>query len=259
MATVQELKQVAKELGVIGYSKMSKQKLMEAIEMKKQQMSMSDLQASASEPEASERNPHHNNDANADGADAFFVPSDNDAPPAGDDAVVAEDGGTKSESKPKKLIEFVSADNIKVVYRVNGRTMTDTVIVGWSKKDFCLHMYSSVRGDRIVSYATLITIFKKYTNGVHGDIARIVKAFGRIKAMPAPIKILQRKAKLANQEVVGEQRMENASASNRRRGTVDPEWLKQFTASFVAEYDRKPSGLEIRDAWIAYNGDKVEA
>lgn len=315
MATVKELKQQAMELGIKVNGKITKQQLMEAIEMKQReaqanqlreeivalmkqryditqliavknkqlydltgtmvsmrdvvnQLKGGDVQASASEPEASER--EQSTTSYDDEVDAFFVPSDEDAPPAeydGGSVFVDNDNGeasnmsenVKEESKVKKLIEFVSADNVKVVYRINGKEVTDTVIVGWSKKDFRMHMYSSMRGDRIVSYATLIALFKKYKNGEHGDIARIVNAFKRIRKMPAVIKVTQQKAKLAQQGVVAEPRKENAQTSNRRRGTVDPEWLQQFTASFAAEYDRKPSGLEIRDAWLAYNSEKLEA
>lgn len=145
-----------------------------------------------------------------------------------------------------KFIEFVSADNIKVEFIRDGRRH----IVGWSKKDFKMHLFTATgdrfTSDKLVSYVTIIKSFKELVNGVHGDVARVVNALVRIKAMPAQIKVLERKSKVSNsgQNVSGHVNQD----VRRHRGTVDAELMNAFVSTYADAFGISESEVRNKHA-----------
>jgi hypothetical protein len=122
-----------------------------------------------------------------------------------------------------KRFEYISADNMHVQFRA----AKDIVTVYWGD-DFKMHINSGRRGDRLTSYATLISMFKPFNNGVDGDIARIVKAIVRIKQLPAALKVQQHHA---------QQSAASTSVRTPKRGVVDPDVLSAFVAAYADAYD----------------------
>ena len=173
--------------------------------------------------------------APADVNDQTPPPADEDASDAsGHDNVIAD-----------KTFTFVRANNLGVVFMQKGVE----VKIGWNPND--AKTYIKTDDDmKNISIQTAIDRFKPFKNGVHGDIAQIVKALVRIKKMPAPIVI-------AKQKRMQQQRAERAASqpqtqkSARYSGTVDAGWLAEFRQQFEESTDRQPTGLEILAAWTS--------
>lgn len=150
-------------------------------------------------------------------------------------------------SEPKasdKLIEYVNGTDVAVHYRVKG----EDVIVGWSRDDYKLHIWSRRKGDRIVSYATLVNMMSKFTKGVHGDVGLVVKAFSRIRKKPAKIVMLERNNYTPKTTPVPNVNKQDQQ-ERPNRGMVDPQWLAAFREKYEANRGQQPSGQIIRAAW----------
>lgn len=143
-----------------------------------------------------------------------------------------------------KLIEYVNGTDVAVHYRVKG----EDVIVGWSRDDYKLHIWSRRKGDRIVSYATLVNMMSKFTKGVHGDVGLVVKAFSRIRKKPAKIVMLERNNYTPNMTPVPNVNKQDQQ-KRPNRGMVDPQWLAAFREKYEANRGQQPSGQIIRAAW----------
>lgn len=147
-----------------------------------------------------------------------------------------------------KLIEFVSSTAIAVHYKYRGID----VVVGWSKDDFKMHVWSKRKGSKLTSYGSMIKAMSHFKKGVHGDVGLVVNALKRIKLMPAKIKMLQAQLKAAN-EVSGNQvSPENVSPvkteekrSRANRGVAEAMWVKNFRDEFELIHERQPTAMEI--------------
>lgn len=158
-----------------------------------------------------------------------------------------------------KTFEFIRGNNLGVVFMQKGVQ----VKIGWNPNDAKTYIKVGDGPLKNMSIQSAIDKFKKFKNGVHGDVARIVKALVRIRKMPAPVLIAMRKRKeeqraeraaLQNNQrtqenVSPEVRKENPSKA-RYSGTVDASWLAEFRHEFNELHDRQPTGNEIKDAWL---------
>lgn len=144
-------------------------------------------------------------------------------------------------TKRIKPIEFIKATGLAVHYKANGKD----VIVGWSTTDFRMHIWSKEKGTRFISYPTLMRQFSKLKNGVHGDIARVVKALGRIKTKPVQIMNLEQEKKANAVSRADENVNEDASA---KQQPVTRELIKKVSYMLYDVLDRQPTADEVRDA-----------
>lgn len=159
------------------------------------------------------------------------------------------------------VFEFVRGNNLGVVFMQKGVQ----VKIGWNPTDAKTYIKVGNGPLQNISVQTAIDRFKKFKNGVHGDVARIVKALVRIRKMPAPVllqlnkrKEEQRAKRAATTTTNQERTQENVSPDVRKEnpskarysGTVDASWLAEFRHGFNEEHDRQPSGMEIKDAWL---------
>lgn len=165
--------------------------------------------------------------------DDFFTPD-----PHGDLAVV--------QPPVRKRIEYVMADNTQVCFYADGKK----VRVYWDTTTYKLTIHSETRGRRNISYANIIRMFKPLENGADGDVARVVKAIVRIKDMPAAIKVHRMNKLVESGRVPANRTKEKASTSKSTRGTVDPQWMQLYVEWCLDTSGVKPSGLEIRTAWL---------
>lgn len=156
-------------------------------------------------------------------------------------------GAANEVSGPSVRFEFVRSDNTIVEFKQNGVR----VIAGWSKKDFKFHLYSDNKGDRLTSAQFVINVFKKYTNGVHGDVARIVYALTRLRQKPSVIRAKEEWVR-SQRGMLVEPNKENVSATKpvRRNAFVpiDPEWLKDYRERMGEHYDAR----KVRADYEAY-------
>ncbi|MNO86063.1 hypothetical protein D3C76_774530 [compost metagenome] len=215
MKTVKELRVEAKELNIKGYGKMKKDQLIDAI-------------GAASVASRNQQQPQPQ-----DPQDDFFTPDEH-----GDVDVVVP--------VIRKRIEYVMADNTQVCFFADGQK----VRVYWDTTTYKLTIHSERRGRRPISYANLIRMFKPLTNGADGDVARVVKAIVRIKDMPAAIKVHRMNKLVESGKVPARRTKEKAEASKSTRGKVDPQWMQRYVEWCLETSGVKPSGLEIRDAWL---------
>lgn len=188
--------------------------------------------------------------------DEFEVPENNSASEA---SATQQSTSTQPEQSAKqvsdKIFTYVASNNLFVTFK----QLDKVVYVGWSVTDG--KCYIKVNDEvKLTSVQSVIDKFKRFTNNVHGDVARIVKALVRIRKVPAQIVVANQQRKQAASEASSKQnnsvehenvsrgqRKENASRA-RYSGTVDASWLAKFRADFEMKYDRKPTGLEILDA-----------
>jgi hypothetical protein len=157
-----------------------------------------------------------------------------------------------------KVFEFVRSSNLGVVFHQKGVQIK----IGWSIHDARSYIKIGDGDKRIMSIQTAIDKFKKFTNGVHGDIAQIVKGLVRVRKMPAQViakkkeRERQQRAERAalhnqakDQENVSPETSKENPSRPRYSGTVDASWLAEFREMFYVDNDRQPTGYEIKEAW----------
>lgn len=215
--TMKQLYAEAKELQIKGYSKMDKATLIKVIEYTKER-----LANEVSQPHAVDQH-----------EDEFFTPD-----PHGDVQL--------HQPVIRKRIEYVKSDNTQVCFYADGRK----VRVYWDTETYALTIHSERRGRRRISYANLIRMFKPLTNGADGDVARVVKAIVRIKDMPAAIKVHRMNKLVESGKVPARRTKEKAESAKSTRGKVDPKWMQRYVEWCEETIGRKPTGLEIRAAWL---------
>lgn len=177
------------------------------------------------------------------------------------DFYVAEELGydSASDSEPEKettspaytkVFEYVRSNELGVVFKQKGVT----VKIGWNPSDARPYIKVDGKPMKPMMIQSAIDSFKPFSNSVHGDIARIVKALVRVRKMPASVRVQQEERKRQSmtqnkpkQETV--ERKENTLVT-RYSGTVNASWLVEFRELFVSNNERQPTGYEIRDAWL---------
>lgn len=151
-----------------------------------------------------------------------------------------------------KLFEFVRADNCTVEFKSAGKR----VIIGWSKKDFKCYLYHESTGARFYSIGSAITLFKRYQNNVHGDVARIVSALVRLRNKPSIIRAKEEYAKSQQRAALGKENQYTSKPSRNSFVAIDPEWLKDYKATMNSNYDAR----NVRRDYEAYlNEDNVHS
>ncbi|WP_422661789.1 Rho termination factor N-terminal domain-containing protein (plasmid) [Paenibacillus sp. EC2-1] len=240
--TVKSLKEEAKVLGIKGYSKMTKAALLLAIEQAK---GSAKPQPASDSEQASDVFDAMSGDLNDDDTSEETSASTQETPAVDldDDDLFTEDTIVQVNHP---LVKYLKSDNTRVEFLVRGKR----VIIGWSKKDYNMHIFKESTGTSCVtSYITQIQFFKKLINGRDGDIALVVAALKRIKAKPALIKVLERKSHVAEQNVSAQTSEENTRP---HRGAVDPIILSKFVSAYstmmnISEKEvRSNYGKEIR-------------
>ncbi len=149
-----------------------------------------------------------------------------------------------------KLFEFVRADNCIVHFRQKGVDIK----IGWSKKDFKCHMVKDGKA-KFYHPQNAINAFKKFVDGKHGDIKRIVHALVRLKQKPGIIKSMEQNAIAQQRENVSRAAgKENQSTTNRRPKSssviIDPQWLASYKEEQGDRYDAR----NVREAYNRYLG-----
>lgn len=241
MTTVKELRVIAKDLKIKGYSAMTKETLANTIAAVIQ----------ASEPQASEH-PLVNADNKIGEITNYTTIGDSDEDFFSGDGDHADDDIAADVVAYVKRIEYVKGTNLAVQFRWEGKL----VIVGWSKADFKMHSWSEISGrSMLTSYATQMKFFKKLKNGLDGDVAQVVKALVRIKAMPAEIKVLQRKAARSDDQNVSGRRVDENGRI--RRGVVDVNVMNVFVGMYAEAFDMpeadvRKKGMLIREFMNQY-------
>lgn len=162
---------------------------------------------------------------------------------------------TASVSEPSsKLFEYVTSNELYVVFKQKGVQ----VVVGWSSTDKKPYVMVGNNTPKAQMVQSSIDAFKQFKNGVHGDIARIVKALTRVRKMPECLLGQGRQERKQQTEMTNKtnqprqktvERKENTTVT-RYSGTVDASWLGEFRNVFFSTQKRQPTGYEIRDAWV---------
>lgn len=178
------------------------------------------------------------------------------------DFYVAEELGydSASDSEPEektvpaytKVFEYVRSNELGVVFKQKGVL----VKIGWNPSDARPYIKVDGKPMKPMMIQSAIDSFKPFSNGVHGDIARIVKALVRVRKMPASVRVKQEERKRV--QTHNKPKQENVSPAERKEntlvtrysGTVDASWLVEFRELFVSNNERQPTGYEIRDAWL---------
>jgi hypothetical protein len=141
-------------------------------------------------------------------------------------------------SEASGLFEFVRADNCIVIFKQKGVRIT----AGWSQKDFRFHCYKDGDDKAVLTSAqSMINKFKPFKNGVHGDVARIVKALTHLRKKPSIIHAMEKQAK-GHQNVSDDRRKENApttKSSRRSTAVVCREWLSAYREQLGESYDAR--------------------
>lgn len=250
--TVKSLKEDAKALGIKGYSRMTKAKLLLAVE---HALAMNDYNTSKisadqfnqayQEAASDSEQPTSTVDLLSGDLEDIPMPETASASTQETKAVSNRHEDGRSSRTPvimdddffdetttvqvsEPLVKYVRSDNQIVEFLVRGKR----VLIGWSKKDYKMHIYKAATGSSAVtSYITQIQFFKKLVNGRDGDIALVVAALKRIKSKPAVIKVLERKANGQTQNVSVSASEENA---RNRRGAVDPVILHRLVSAYAS-------------------------
>ncbi len=149
-----------------------------------------------------------------------------------------------------KLFEFVKADNCVVHFRQKGVDIK----IGWSKKDFKCYMVKDGKA-KFYHPQNAINAFKKFIDGVHGDVKRIVHALVRLKQKPGIIKSMESNAIVRQNENVSRAAdKENQSTTSRRPKSssviIDPQWLASYKEEQGDRYDAR----NVREAYNRYLG-----
>lgn len=146
----------------------------------------------------------------------------------------------------KAYFEFVKADNCTVTFKQCGVR----IIIGWSKKDFKFYIHNDNKGNALYNPYAAIQAFKRFKNGEHGDVARIVAAIKHIYKKPSIIQAMEKRAK-EQQNVSAVPRKENESTTKPSHSSfvkIDPEWLKGYREQMKENYDARL----VRGAYTAY-------
>jgi hypothetical protein len=173
----------------------------------------------------------------------------------------AKENVNMEQPSASKLFEFIESTNLTVAFRQKDKL----VRIGWSVSTARPYIQVDGQPARVQMIQTSIDAFKKFVNGKHGDVARIVKALVRIRKMPAAVNAQLHQRKRAANEVSSElvissqRQQQNVSVVDRKEnqskarysGTINASWLAQFRTEFESNEGRKPTGLEIRDAWLS--------
>lgn len=160
-------------------------------------------------------------------------------PDADEDDMIFEEEKMNYTPAPK-VFEFVRADNCVVIFKQKGVEVT----IGWSKKTFRCHMQKEGKA-QYYSAQTAINAMKKFKNGVHGDVAQIVKALTRLRTKPSIIIAMEKKARAAASAPASSSSATNdqrSSAKPSRRTSfvsVDAEWLKRYKEEQGDQYDAR--------------------
>ncbi len=236
MTTVKQLKEIAKAMNIAGYSKMKKDELIRNIEQREaaNEVSRNNNVIHNDEDDILNNNVDDNNKSNDDG---FFTPS------AGDVVTVQQVQQAANEmSRPTtKTIEYVKGDNTQVCFYAKGKKVR--IYLDDNNK---LIIHSERRGRRTTNYQGLIQMFRPFTNGVDGDIKLVVSNIVRIKNLMV---IRQQKLVADARKAPAHATEEKAQPTKRTQGTVDPQWMQQYAEWFLETQGRRPSGIDIREAW----------
>lgn len=209
------------------------------------------VKASVSEPEQCEECGKHSHYIAELEVGCLCIPCINEE--FGGEETEEESSEPASVSEPtEKLFEYVYSNELYVVFKQRGVQ----IVVGWSSSDAkpYIKVGNNVPKPQMVQVA--IDAFKRFSNEVHGDVARIVKALTRVRKMPASVRVQQRQRQETRnntqpkQEHVSPAKRKENTTVTRYSGTVDASWLAEFKSVFQSEQDRLPTGYEVRDAWL---------
>lgn len=208
------------------------------------------IKASVSEPEQCEECGKHSHYIAELEVGCLCIPCINEEFGGEQEETEEESSEPASDSEQtSKLFEYVYSNELYVVFKQRGVQ----VVVGWSSSDAKPYIKVGNNTPKPQMIQVAIDAFKRFNNGVHGDIARIVKALTRVRKMPASVRVQQRQRQETTKQQQPRQqsveRKENTTVT-RYSGTVNASWLAEFKSVFMYEQDRLPTGYEVRDAWL---------